>query len=341
MIPVQILQFIFGIVALVIIHEFGHYLAAKAFGVEVEEFGFGFPPRILTMFKFKGTDFTLNWIPFGGFVRPKGENDPSVEGGLAAASPMVRFGVLFAGPLMNLLVALALGTILFLQMGEPIPDKVIVSDVVSGTPAESAGLKPGDLFITVAGEPVTSTQELQNLIQENLDKEIPIQVERDGQIVTLTTTPRSEYPEGQGPMGIIISNQSRPINLFQAIKRSAISMYEYVKALALLPIRFIQGSTAPGEARMLGYMGMYNLFVYIGNALYFFMIISVSLGVINLLPFPALDGGRIMMLIPEVIFKKRVPQNYENMINMIGFAILLALLVYINVQDILNPIKLP
>lgn len=341
MVPIQIIQFIIGIVALVIVHEFGHYLAAKSLGVEVEEFGFGFPPRITTLFKFKGTDFTLNWIPFGGFVRPKGENDPTVEGGLAAASPSVRFGVMIAGPLMNLLTALALGTILFLQIGEPIPDKVIVSEVISGTPAESAGLQSGDLFITVAGQPVNSTQSLQDLIQENLDKEIPIQIERNGQNITLITTPRSDYPEGQGPLGIIISNQSRPINLFKAIKQSAITMYEYEKALALLPVRALQGATAPGETRILGYIGMYNLFVYIGNALYFFMIISLSLGIINLLPFPALDGGRIMMLIPEVLFKKRVPQNYENMTNMIGFAILLALLVYINVQDVLNPIKLP
>src|SRR5512139_2428393 len=99
-----LLIFILAIVALIIVHEFGHFLASRLLGVEVEEFGLGFPPRLLTMFVAGGTKFTLNAIPLGGFVRPKGENDPSVPGGLAAASPWVRLVVLFAGPLMNLLV---------------------------------------------------------------------------------------------------------------------------------------------------------------------------------------------------------------------------------------------
>src|SRR5512147_624259 len=100
----QLLQFIFGIGIVIILHEMGHFLVARAFHVEVEEFGIGFPPRLVKLFDLGGTEFTLNWIPLGGFVRPKGENDPSVPGGLAASSPWTRLGVLFAGPTMNLLL---------------------------------------------------------------------------------------------------------------------------------------------------------------------------------------------------------------------------------------------
>src|SRR4030043_1422295 len=103
-----IVEFIFALGALIFIHEFGHFIACKLLKIEVEEFGFGYPPRALKLFTLGGTKFTLNWIPFGGFVRPKGENDPSIAGGMAAASPWKRIAVLLAGPTMNLLTAVIL-----------------------------------------------------------------------------------------------------------------------------------------------------------------------------------------------------------------------------------------
>ena len=341
MLPSQLLPFALGLVSLIILHEFGHFLAAKLLGVEVEEFGIGFPPRILTMFKIKETEYTLNWLPFGGFVRPKGENDPNIPGGLAAASPWVRLGVLFAGPFMNLLIGAILGTILFLNLGQPIPNKVIVAGVESGTPAEAAGLQEQDLFVSINGEPVTGTDSLQKLISQNLDKETKIVVERNGQEITLNAIPRSNYPEGQGPLGIIISNPTEPTTIFQAIRQSFITIYENIKALFLLPIRLIQGSVQPEQARLLGYKGMYDLYKYVNNPLWFFMLISVSLGIVNLLPIPALDGGRILMTLPEIFINKRIPQKHQNVVNLVGFMLLLAILIYYNIQDFINPIKLP
>src|SRR5512135_20855 len=120
----QLFTFILGIAVLIFIHELGHFLAARLLGVEVEEFGIGFPPRAVKLFEHKGTVYSLNWIPLGGFVRPKGENDPDVPGGLAAASPWVRLGVLFAGPFMNLIAGVVLGVMLFYSMGDRIQDKV-------------------------------------------------------------------------------------------------------------------------------------------------------------------------------------------------------------------------
>jgi regulator of sigma E protease len=116
----QLFQFIVGLVALILLHEFGHFIVARLMKVQIEEFGIGFPPRIVKLFEAGGTEFTLNWIPLGGFVRPKGENDPSVPGGLAASSPWVRLGVLLAGPGMNLLIGVLLGILLFYSLGDPI-----------------------------------------------------------------------------------------------------------------------------------------------------------------------------------------------------------------------------
>ena len=114
-----IVIFILAIVALILVHEFGHFLASRLLGVEVEEFGLGFPPRLFTLFTAWGTKFTLNAIPLGGFVRPKGENDPTIPGGLAAASPWVRLVVLSAGSIMNLFLGVILSTIIVLRVGEP------------------------------------------------------------------------------------------------------------------------------------------------------------------------------------------------------------------------------
>ncbi|MGB9639805.1 MAG: site-2 protease family protein, partial [Anaerolineales bacterium] len=107
----QLLTFIGGIALLIILHEFGHFLAAKLLKVDVEEFGIGFPPRILKLFTAGGTEFTLNWIPLGGFVRIKGENDPDVPGGLAAANPWIRFAVISAGPITNILIGIILSVL--------------------------------------------------------------------------------------------------------------------------------------------------------------------------------------------------------------------------------------
>ncbi|MCH7662530.1 MAG: site-2 protease family protein [Chloroflexi bacterium] len=134
-----LVQFIVGIAILILIHEFGHFLAARLVNVEIEEFGIGFPPRIKELFEYKGTKFTLNWIPLGGFVKPKGENNPGIEGGLAAASPWARLFVLLAGPAMNLGAAVIIFAVIFLRIGGPDSDKVIVLEVDPESPQKSLG----------------------------------------------------------------------------------------------------------------------------------------------------------------------------------------------------------
>lgn len=337
----QLLVFIVGIAIVIILHELGHFLVARALKVEVEEFGIGFPPRMVKLFEAGGTVFSLNWIPLGGFVRPKGENDPSVPGGLAAASPWVRLAVLFAGPVTNLLLGVVLAIFLIHNLGQPIPDRVEIQKVIQDSPAERAGLKAGDVVVSVNGEPVNNVDQLRGIIQSNANKAAQFVVNRGGQLNTLSVTPQK--PEGQqsAVVGIYMGYASRPITWIQAIQQGSSTAYDYAHSVLMLPVRIIQGQATPGEGRLVGFKGMYDVYQQIPDPLWFFMAITLSLGLFNLFPIPALDGGRILLTLPEILLRRRIPPNYENLIHLVGFTVLLIFLIYINLQDFINPISLP
>ncbi len=358
----NILGFILAFGFLVFIHEFGHYIMAKIGKIQVDEFGFGFPPRILRLFTFHETEFTLNWIPFGAFVRPKGENDPSVIGGLAAADPWVRLAVLAAGPAMNLLAGVLLFSLVFTQLGM-VPDlsKVLIVDVNQSSPAFSAGIKANDIITQVNGQPVNSTTQLSSLVRQNLGKDITITVLRDGKTVETHATPRSNPPQGQGALGITMSNPITKIKYWpQAIPYAAQMTADQGRQLISLPVMLLRGQVSPQEGRLVGPKGIYDIYSAarqrdqqdataakqpeppLGiNTLSFLATISIALGFTNLLPIPALDGGRILFVLPEILLRRRVPAQYENMIHLIGFAALIILMIYITTQDIINPITIP
>jgi len=336
----QLLQFILGLAALIFIHELGHFAAARLLNVGVEEFGIGFPPRAVKLFEYKGTIYSLNWIPLGGFVRLKGENDPDVPGGFASASPWVRLGILFAGPAMNLMVGIVLVVSLFYMRGEPTEQTVFITEISSGSPAETAGLLPGDYFVTVNGDTVDYIPTLQDLIQSNLGEPVDLLMNRSGENLIFTIIPRADPPEGEGEMGVVLSSDLQPIGLFTAVSRGVGATYDYVYAVFSIPVRIFKGEASAEEGRLVGYKGMYDIYQRV-QAMWFFAMISISLGIMNLLPIPALDGGRILLTLPEIIIRRRIPAQYETAIHMIGFAALLLLLIYINIQDFVNPIVLP
>jgi regulator of sigma E protease len=357
------LIFFLAFAGMILVHELGHFLAARLFGIEVEEFGFGLPPKMLTLFRWKETEFTLNWLPIGGFVRPKGENDPNVAGGLAAANPWKRLGVLFAGPIMNLLTALIVFIFLVRVDGYHDVSRVMLAEVAPNSPAEDAGMQVGDVVALAAGQPVTDFDTLSVIIQANLGKPVEFVLQRGEETLTVTTTPRTNPPEGEGAVGIRMTEFVLPVETWgDTFRYAAVSMYDQSRALVLLPAKLLRGTLAPEDGRIVGLKGIYDIFNLSVSTdvqsrepisspqesqtpTYFTLSIiaslSISLGLINLFPFPALDGGRIIFAIPEILFRRRVPHQFENTVHAAGMIFLLLLMLYINVMDFVNPLVLP
>jgi regulator of sigma E protease len=339
--------FIVSIATLIFIHELGHFIAARIFGIEVEEFGIGFPPRITTLFKFAGTEFTLNWIPLGGFVRPKGENDPAVQGGLAAAPAWKRIIVLVAGPLMNLATAVLFYSIAFSQMGLD-TTQVEVYHVLENSPAEGAGVQIGDIIHTINGDMILGKRMMRNVVSSLGGQQIELGLVRGDELVVVQVTPRIEEGMNRATIGIIMTN---PIGIelspFRALQASGVAIVENTAFLLEMPGRMLSGESTVSDEGIVGLPNMFRIFdglVKTNNSAYvieFMAAISISLGLLNLLPLPALDGGRILFTLPELIIRRRVPPEYENAIHLIGFALLLILMIYFNIWDAFNPIDFP
>mgnify|MGYP000904971845 CR=1 FL=1 len=354
----RIIEFVILFGFLLFTHELGHFIIARLSKIEVEEFGFGFPPKICRLFRLWGTDFTLNAIPFGGFVRPKGEMDPTIPGGMGAAKPIARLGVLLGGPLMNILTGVIIFSIIFSQVGVSNQKIVQIMGVTENSPALIAGLQVGDIVKSINGEPINNMTKLSSMVYANLGKEMQMVVLRNNEEITLSVTPRTEPPEGEGPLGITMGNPVKDVNWIEAVPYGFVMAYDQAKALLELPGQLIAGSISPEQARLVGPVGMFNIFSQTRdldqeeqaagssqpaglNSLYLLAVLAVALGLTNLLPIPALDGGRVLFLLPELFFKKRIPPKYENLVNLIGFSLLIVLMVYITAQDIFNPIALP
>src|SRR5215211_293131 len=360
--------FILAFGGMVLIHEFGHFIAARLCDIEVEEFGIGLPtPGALTLFTWKGTRFTLNWLPLGGFVRPKGENDPNVPGGLAAASPWKRLFVLFAGPTMNLLAAVVIYSIIFSRVGVPDPTHVLVASVSPNSPAEQAGFKDGDIFVSGNGQPISTYDQLRMVIEPNVDQPVLFIVDRNGQQVQLSATPQMDSTEERVMIGVGLGtpfNQQASWNetIGPGIRYTGYAM----RALISLPAQMIRGTIAPEQGRIIGLKGIFDILgqsvshdVQASNnngstnvpapasdpidqpvrTLELIASLTISLGVFNLFPFPALDGGRIIFVLPELIFRRRVSPQVENLVHGLGMAFLLLFMIYVNVMDFVNPIS--
>lgn len=352
-----ILEFILAFGALVFFHEFGHFIFAKLSKIDVEEFGLGMRPRMLKLFVLGGTLFTLNWIPFGGFCQMKGENgDTTEKGSFLAANPWRRLATLLGGPITNLVIGMLLIAFIFSRTGAPNQSVVEVIAVTENTPASMAQLQVGDVLDEINGVKVDSFTKLSQLISANLDQPVQMTITRDGKNIELSVTPRSKYPSDQGPLGITISNPAKPVNILQAIPPAFGATIDQGVQLIMIPVKLISGQIAPSDARMVSVKGIYDIFSEVQTVdkqeavqdpamagiptISFFALISIALGFTNLLPIPALDGGRILFLLPELLFKKKIKPELEGRIHMVGYVLLMILMVVLVINDILNPIVL-
>lgn len=358
--------FILAFGGMVIIHEFGHFIVARWCKIEVEEFGIGLPtPGAITLFTWQGTRFTLNWLPLGGFVRPKGENDPTVQGGLAAANPWKRLAVLVAGPLMNLLTAILIYSFIFYRVGVPDVSRVLVNSVMTNSPAEEAGFQSGDIFISGNGASIGSYDDLRVIVDANVDQPIVFLVERGGEQIELTAMPKFFEDENRAMIGVGLGVPfKQSASVMETLNLGARYTYLNVRTLLSLPAQMLRGSLDSEQTRLIGLKGIFDIVgqtvsrdveanANAANApasndpadqpfrtLELIAALSISLGVFNLFPFPALDGGRIIFLLPELIFRRRVPARFENLVHGLGMTVLLLFMIYVNVMDFVNPVNI-
>jgi len=329
---ITIVSFIAVLVVIILAHECGHFFTAKACGVRVEEFGLGFPPRLLSVRRGE-TRYSLNAIPVGGFVKMAGEEDPGVPGSLASKSIGARILVLSAGSLMNFLLPVVLLSVAFMIPYNAVSGQVLVEEVAPGSPAERAGIESGDTLLTVNGKSVHNVGDLQRHVQLNLGREITVSVKHgDATTEEVQVVPRWRPPEGQGAIGVVVKTMSPAVvrmhyPFWEAIPKGVVACIEsfilFKNGIIGMIIGTIPaGITGPvGIAQMTGEVARAG----ISHLLEFTAFFSINLAIINILPLPALDGGRIVFVLLEWVRRgKRVPAKTEGVIHFIGFAMLMA-----------------
>lgn len=334
----SLLTFLIILSVLILVHELGHFWSAKRHGIKVEEFGFGYPPRIWG-FKRGETIYSLNLLPFGGFVRMLGEDQAAGNRSFFVQKKSVRTLVLLAGVTMNFLLGVVLFGAIYTKLGIPEPvDYLVVTNVAGGSPADAAGIKAEDKIIGFK-----DSQAFIDFVNQNRGKEISMQLA--GRSIEVVPRQASDTPEGQGALGVAITNidfvqyplWQRPFRgMALGVKEAFAWGREILNALGQTVARLIQGQKPQDVA---GPVGIYQISKSAGEqgllaVFQFTGILSINLAILNLLPLPALDGGRLVFVIIETVFRRRVKPKFEQTIHLIGMALLIGLMVLITINDV-------
>ncbi len=346
-------------ILLVLVHEFGHFIVAKRNGVDVEEFGFGFPPKIFGRTMGKGvwrTHYSFNLLPLGGFVRLKGENEADKrKGSFGAASFRTKTKIILAGVGMNYLVAVLLMSVVAAirlpvlfdgQFTVPsdttvLRQDVLVAHVRDGSPAHQAGLQVNDRILTLAGQNTDSGKQLATLTKQHAGQTIELKYSRAGQTsnvdVTLAQTPEDGASYlGVSPADITErrSSWSAPLVGFVVTNQLAVETLKLVgQALAAL-VTGHGGQAAEGLTGPVGVVAVLNQISSLPQLLLVTAAISLSLAIMNVLPIPALDGGRLFLSGLFKILRRPLSAKIENAVHSTGFILLIILVVLISIRDV-------
>ncbi len=341
------LSFFIILLVLILAHEFGHFISARIFKIKVEEFGIFLPPRIWGI-KRGETIYSINWLPLGGFVKLSGEEDPKAPGSLAGKSIAVRFVTLGAGSLMNLLLPFLLlsialmvphqasATDIYKDTGE-----VLVLELAPNSPASTAGIKAGDIILTINNDPIRNVTDYEQIVGENIGKEITVSIKRtDGSTADVKLTPRAQAPQGEGATGVAITTTiTKSYPFWKAIPSSVGFYWEILVSLKNSIAQTIKGTVPFDVAGPVGIASVVGQVARTGisNLIVLAALISINLGIVNIFPIPSLDGGRIFFVLLEwVRHGKRVSPRTENLIHTIGFILLLALIFLVTYRDIVR-----
>lgn len=337
---IGILTFFVILATLVIAHEMGHFGFAKLFGVRVEEFGVGFPPRVKSWHRGR-TLYSLNAIPLGGFVKMYGENGEADAGdSFGAKRPWQRLIILIAGPFMNLLLALVL---FYATFAVAFPDgSTVITSVQPHSPAIASGLRAGDRIVEVDHQPVSYRSELQQVVGAHLGKTVSLLVLRGKQKLTIRVTPRQNPKAGQGPIGILLAHQvMRRYGPVTAAQKSVQTMRDF----AVGTFQMLVSIPKQGTSQVSGPIGIADTTTKTVSAtphngiaplLLLVAVLSGSLGLMNLLPIPALDGGRVLFVLISWARRRNVDPEVEGLVHLVGMTVLLLLILLISYQDIVR-----
>jgi regulator of sigma E protease len=333
---------------LVLIHELGHFATARRFGIGVKEFAIGLPPRLFGR-KRGETLYALNAIPIGGYVRLVGEDEAELKSpdSFQVKPPWQRFVVLFAGSATHFILAFVIFFGLALALGRSVAtDEILVDEVVAGGPAAEAGLEAGDEIQTAAGESIDDTQQFLDVINDRLGEAVTVEVRRAdaATTTTLTVVPRANPPAGQGPLGVLIAPRvtQESVSVVEAVQAGIETEVFVVQATfsavgELVGSLFTRGQvpeTVSGPVGIQQAVGEARQSTGLVGVVFLTGLLAANLAVFNLLPFPALDGGRIVPVVFEWITGKRIPPDKESLAHTVGFVLLLLLIVLVTAQDL-------
>ena len=323
---------VFGL--LVLIHELGHFTVAKLVDIKVHEFSIGMGPKLAQVKKGE-TAYSIRALPLGGYVRMEGEDEESDDlRSYNNKSALSRIAVIFAGPFMNFILAIGLFSIIFYYVGTP---TTRIDEVIPQSPAQHIGIRSGDIIHSIDGKRMDTWQDVIDAIGNSDENPIDIVIIRDGNKMEKTVRATRDADTDRITIGIVAAMEKSVFlsvqNGFIMIKDITIDVLTFLKGLVT------GGSNVSGE--VMGPIGILSLVGEVAKTGWLDIVnltavLSVNLGLINLLPIPALDGSRIMFLLAEVLRGKPIDPEKEGVVHLIGFGILITLMLFITYKDILN-----
>ena len=341
---------VIGLGLLIVFHEFGHFIIAKLCGVGVLTFSVGFGPKLIVRKKGE-TEYALSAFPLGGYVKMIGE-DPDEEvsqadrdRSFAHKSLFKRCAIVFAGPGFNLMLAVLLLMLVFVFYGVPVMS-TLVSGVEKGSPAEQAGIAKGDRIVAIDGKPVTEWEELSQTIKGSQGKPIDLEIRRGSETIKLAVQPtkkegksifgerKDDWMIGIGSQGTI--EKGKP---GLAVGKAFTQTWDYIKITLLAFYKMITGDVSPkniGGPILIAQMAGQQAQEGVGNFLHFLAVLSINLGVLNLLPVPVLDGGHLLFFLVEAVIRKPVSVRVREMAQQVGICLLALLMVYAFYNDIVR-----
>jgi regulator of sigma E protease len=332
---------------LIIGHELGHFISARAFGIRVDEFGLGYPPRLWGI-KRGQTLYSLNVLPVGGFVKIAGQEDPEEPDGLAGKGVGARLVVLSAGVIVNALLPIIFFAIAFMIPVDVSVGQVLVEDVAANSPAAIAGIQAGDTILTINGKEVRNTGELGRNIQLKLGQEVDVLIEHGDQTTEeVAALARWQPPAGEGAIGVTVTttditivSESEPF--WRAIPKGFQQLGETFVLFKNAIIGLFIGTSSFEVGGPVAIAQLTGEFAQAGPGplLQFAGFLSINFAILNILPLPALDGGRAVFVLLEWVRRgKRISAKREGMVHLIGFALLMAFIVAVTYQDIIRIIS--